>query len=292
MKELLTPNQVARALGVSEASLKRWCDKGLLQASRTVGGHRRLTVGGVMDFLRSSGHELVRPEVLGLPPATGKSEAAIDRVGTLVRAALEAGDQERLRRLIINLYLAGHTICEIGDRVIAPSFIEIGERWSHGDVEVYEERRGVEICLRVLHEMRTMLTPPLTDAPLEIGETLQGDPYSLPGTLVELTLAELGWRAQFYGVDHPAATLEAAIREIKPRLFCLSISALHDEDDFVAMYDTLFTTATACNVPIAVGGRGITHGIRERIRYAAHCDTLAQLADFARALYVRPSTAS
>jgi predicted site-specific integrase-resolvase len=27
---LLTPKQVARAIGVSESSLKRWCDKGVL----------------------------------------------------------------------------------------------------------------------------------------------------------------------------------------------------------------------------------------------------------------------
>ena len=69
--EQLTPKQVARAIGVSEASLKRWCDKGLIEMVRTVGGHRRLPLSSVLQFLRSSGHQLVRPEILGLPPTTG-----------------------------------------------------------------------------------------------------------------------------------------------------------------------------------------------------------------------------
>ena len=35
--EDLSPKQVALALGVSEASLKRWCDKGFLDSTRTAG---------------------------------------------------------------------------------------------------------------------------------------------------------------------------------------------------------------------------------------------------------------
>jgi len=65
MKELISPKQVALALGVSEASLKRWCDKGLIPAIRTAGGHRRLPINGVIHFIRQTGQHLVRPEVLG-----------------------------------------------------------------------------------------------------------------------------------------------------------------------------------------------------------------------------------
>lgn len=67
---VLSPKQVARAIGVSEASLKRWCDKGKLTLTKTAGGHRRLHVSSVLRFLKDSGRELVRPEILGLPPST------------------------------------------------------------------------------------------------------------------------------------------------------------------------------------------------------------------------------
>lgn len=79
MRDRLTPNQVANAFGVSEASVKRWCDKGLMPTYRTAGGHRRLPVAGVVDFLRKRGLELVNPEVLGLPlpPAKGMARSHV-----------------------------------------------------------------------------------------------------------------------------------------------------------------------------------------------------------------------
>jgi hypothetical protein len=106
MKELVTPKQVALALGVSEASLKRWCDKDLLPVIRTAGGHRRLPINGVMQFVRRQGTRLVKPEVLGLPPSTGRTAAATSRVQRLFRSALEAGEAEQCTRLVMNLYLA------------------------------------------------------------------------------------------------------------------------------------------------------------------------------------------
>jgi molybdopterin-binding protein len=39
-----TPTQVGELLGVSPDTVRRWCDEGRLQATRTVGGHR--TVSG------------------------------------------------------------------------------------------------------------------------------------------------------------------------------------------------------------------------------------------------------
>lgn len=91
MQELLSPRQVAVALGVSESSLKRWCDRGMLPTRRTAGGHRRVPLDGVLTFLRETGQDLVRPDVLGLPSTTGKGSLVIDRAIQQMIAALEGG---------------------------------------------------------------------------------------------------------------------------------------------------------------------------------------------------------
>lgn len=288
MKELVTPRQAAEALGVSEASLKRWCDRGLLPAIRTAGGHRRLPINGVVQFIRDRGQPLARPEVLGLPRATGRSEHTLDRIKDLMRGAIEAGDEEQCRRLVFNLYLAGHHTHEIGDLVIASSFREIGRRWSHGEVEVYEERRGVEVCTRALFQLRMTLPDPAISAPTAIGATLEGDPYTLATNLVELTLREGGWRAQNYGIGLPAETLCAAIDEVKPALFWLSVSTISDPHLYLRQHEQVYQAATRRGTALVVGGRALTEDLRHEMRYSAYCDTLSHLASFAATLRAVP----
>lgn len=287
MKELLTPKQVARAIGVSEASLKRWCDKGIIHAIRTAGGHRRLPVNSVMQFIRSSGRDIVDPGVLGLPTATGTSEHSYGRIRGLFRVALEAGNQEHARRLIFNLYASGKSVYEICDRVMAPAFYDIGDNWSHGKTEVYQERRGVELTLRILHELRMMLPEPAPHAPTAIGGTMVQDPYSIPTNMVELALREMGWRAQSLGSGHPIETLCEAARLERPRLFWLNVSTVLDRESFIADYRQLRETLENLDIPLVVGGRAlaIDQSLRADLQYTCYCDQLAHLVTFARTLY-------
>src|SRR5262245_53463678 len=127
--EQLTPKQVARAIGVSEASLKRWCDKGLIETVRTAGGHRRLPLASVVRFIRTSGHQLVRPEILGLPATSGNGKTVESRsIETLLNALME-GDEQRFQRIVFDLYLARSRLRHICDRMIAPAINMLGERW-------------------------------------------------------------------------------------------------------------------------------------------------------------------
>ena len=62
--QLVSPKQVARVIGVSESSLKRWCDQGLIRMVRTAGGHRKMQISEVIRFVREHNHKLVNPELL------------------------------------------------------------------------------------------------------------------------------------------------------------------------------------------------------------------------------------
>jgi hypothetical protein len=139
---------------------------------------------------------IVDPEFLGLPSATGAGTRTADRARELVHRALVEGAEERCRRILFDLYIAGFSMARIGDEVLSPALAEIGKAWGCGELELYEERRSCEIALRVLHELRLAIATP-TDGPIAIGGTLSGDYYVLPTTLVELVLregADLGGR--------------------------------------------------------------------------------------------------
>ena len=89
--KLVSPKQVARAIGVSESSLKRWCDRGLIKTVKTAGGHRKMEIGEVLAFIRENDHALVAPELLGLPPVSQLAALGLVRgKDRLVRALLEA----------------------------------------------------------------------------------------------------------------------------------------------------------------------------------------------------------
>ena len=47
MDEALTVADVARIFGVTEATVRRWGDNGVLPSSRTLGGHRRFSRNAV-----------------------------------------------------------------------------------------------------------------------------------------------------------------------------------------------------------------------------------------------------
>ena len=51
----LTTRDVAKLLLVSEATVKRWADDGLLLPKKTVGGHRRFSIQSVARLRREQG---------------------------------------------------------------------------------------------------------------------------------------------------------------------------------------------------------------------------------------------
>ncbi len=283
MKDPVTPKQVAWAIQVSESSVKRWCDRGVIPTQYTAGGHRRIPMSGLLDFLRSSKQQLVRPELLGLPATTGQTNRVIDRAAGQLTEALMQGDEELTRQIILDLYLAEHSISAICDQVIAKSFVEIGDRWQCGNAEVYQERFGCELAMRVLHELRMFVPVPPADAPTAIGGAITGDQYDLATAMVELVLRDNKWIATSLGGNLPFNTLGPAIKQHRPKMFWISASHLADELQFVEAYAKLYDEF-GMDVAFVVGGRALTEEIRQQMKYAAYCDNLQHLETFAQTL--------
>ncbi len=282
----ISPRTLAAALGVSEASVKRWCDRGMIPCIRTAGGHRRIDPCEVIRFVREHGHEVTRPELLGLP-ATG---AGREVTGTPAGAraalanALSRGDEIGVTRLVTDLFIRGASIVEICDFTIAGAYRILGERWSSGHLKIYEERRACEMTERALFTLRALLPEAGRGAPVAIGGTAAGDPYTLVNSMVELTLREVGWHAESIGTGIPLSEFVRAIEDRGPRLVWLGAAAIADTETFVAGYDEVFEAASRAGAAVVIGGRAMTSEIRARLRFSCHCDRLEQLAAFARAV--------
>ena len=284
MHRLLSPKQVAQAIGASESSLKRWCDSGLLKTVKTAGGHRRISVQEALRFAREQNHTVVEPQLLALPASEDRKARRIDGCADRLTEALLTGNEEAARSIVFELFLAGHPLSAIFDEVLAVAFHTIGQRWECHQAEVYQERGSCVIAMRLLHELRTRLVPP-EHSILALGATTVGDHYTIPVTMAELVLRSLGWNARQLGPSIPFDSIIHAVRQQKPRVFWLSVSFIPDEAAFLRGFHDLSATASETNTAIVVGGQALTPAIRAQLRYSAFCDTMRHLEEFARTVY-------
>lgn len=293
MSRYFSPKHVAQAIGVSESSLKRWVDKGFIKASKTAGGHRRLELDAVLDYVRSTGRSLTRPQAIELPEGCGaQASASPEESRASFQTALMASEEAAACRIVLDLYLSGASVADICDLVIAPVFHAVGDLWRCGEARVYEERRACELCQRVVHELRRAVGSGPESGPMAMGGTLDGDPYTLATSLVEVLLRNVGWRASSLGNMLPFETVRAAILDQRPRLFWISVTSIRDPDRFAADFNMLFDVAESTSTALVVGGQAMTNDIRQKIRYAHFSDNFRHLETFAASILSEPQRSS
>ncbi len=284
-RSTVSPRQVAEALGVSESSVKRWSDQGLMATQKTAGGHRKLVLADVLRFVHEQGFAIDKPELLGLPGAAPRRTIPLDESRGNLLVALTAGDAAAISRIVVGLFVGGLPLTELFDGVLAPALRDLGAGWVHGTVRVFEEHRAVVLVQRALHDLRDLVPRSARrKPPLGVFATVSGDPYTIAVSMAELTVLGLGWAATNLGANMPAHTLCEAIVGTKPRVLGLGINHVADLDAFAAEYLPVTACAREHRTAIVVGGAGTTPEVRARIRYAACCTSMRELADFCASL--------
>ena len=222
---LLSPRELADALGVSESSLKRWVDAGKIAAARTDGGHRRIALPEAVRFIRETGAPIARPELLDMPEvAAVQAHTRGPRGDDAFRQYLLEGDAAGARGWLLARYLAGHTIAELCDGPVRAAMHRIGELWAHDAEGIFIEHRATDACLQALAHLRSTFEPPL-HAPLAIGGAPEDDPYIVPSFMAAMVLAAAGLRAVNLGPDTPVSAFDRAFAHHAPALVWISASA-------------------------------------------------------------------
>ena len=152
----LSPKQLGQAIGVSESSLKRWVDDGLIEVVRTTGGHRRIELAEAVRFVRQRGYSVTDPSVLGLAAAdeqTGRADAA--QRADHFHDMLTKGQDKQLNAALTRLYLDGHLISELIDGPIRSAMTRIGQLWHNNPDGIGIEHRATDLCIRALGYMHS-----------------------------------------------------------------------------------------------------------------------------------------
>ncbi len=285
-RKYVSTAQVAKALGVSVTTVKRWVDDSVLPAHRTPGGHRKLLMADVLRLARAG--NMPQADLAKLMPKATAANADPTDTRRQFLAAVQDDDADLVRALILGAYQGGMSIETIADRVISPAMMHVGHEWEVGRLTVAKEHRITQAVTAVMYELRAHLQANAeADRPVAVGGAPEHDHAGLPSLIAKLSLLDAGWDAINLGPHTPAFAFRTAIDDLRPVLVWVSVTHLDDAERFVAEFNDLSDYAEQKQVAVAVGGRGLTQGIRERLRYTTYGDGFTQLLAFAKTLHRR-----
>lgn len=283
---LLTPRQAAVAAGVSESSARRWCDQERLAIERTPGGHRRIRLSALVKFARENGIQLDVSAALGTRGRGGK-QVSLDDLLKRVYACATVGDEAGLRGLIADAVGAGNTLASVCDDLLAPVLHRVGEEWSTGALDVFQEHCTTECILDALAMAKDLLPVPDRNAPLALSCALGQDVYAVAPRMASLVTREAGFRTAHLGPNTPTFAIQAALGEFRPALLTISLSYAADESQTIRQLRTLGNCCRKHDAYLAVGGRALNDRVRRAIKADFFGDTMEHLSNFATGLHRR-----
>ncbi|HYE79400.1 MAG TPA: B12-binding domain-containing protein [bacterium] len=283
-KDLLSTRELARVCGVSESTIKRWADEGLLRCLKTPGGHRKFRLEDLAEFAHTHQFGL---EELGELSERQRVQVAVDRLlrardaSSLMHAFLDAllvGDRLTALHLLRRAIDAGYDPNHLADQVVAPAMHAIGERWQCGTVAVHEEHRASQIVLDAIGEIRGRVPEAAGGRPLAVGACPPGEQHVIGLKLILTLLALQGWRTIDLGADTPWDGIAAMAAGQRAEVALVSSSYVPDRHAFVAGYRTMAQALGAVPCRVVVGGGGFTEDLLPDLPHDSHCTTVAALA--------------
>lgn len=217
---IYTPPQLAQLFDVNPSTIKRWVDKGYLQATVTPGGHRRVTTNHINDFIRSYPKYAHR---------SYKISQWIEKQTTNTGLEWESyyellydGEYISALQMVERAYTSGHQPIQICEEMLIPALQHIGQLWANHSISVYDEHRMTFLIRRHVDHLLNLSTTHIDKKKIAILACVPREQHELPLLMAHIVLAQHGWHVINLGINVPANELITAIQKEKPQLVCVS----------------------------------------------------------------------
>jgi MerR family transcriptional regulator, light-induced transcriptional regulator len=277
----LTTKEVARLCRVSDATVKRWEDAGLLKSERTSGQHRRFRAEEVARFQREQG--------LGQKTCHGDQsvQSSLVRRKNLACSTstlfdlLVSGCEEETANFMIGSFLQGTELTDIFDNLLSPAMRQIGELWYQGELSVSQEHLATRAAHYAVHKLRTSLPLPEMKGKTAFCAAMEGDLHELPSYLAQVTIENEGWEVMNFGANTPLFSLNEEVLQYSPRAVCLSATYMTELERLSREYKTLRENAVKLKVPVILGGKIFEDDhIRRRFPAELYARSFGEVAHF------------
>jgi excisionase family DNA binding protein len=277
---LLTPRQASNLLGVSESTVRRWCDAGQLAVSKTSGGHRRIELNHLLQFARELELTVVSMGAADTAGQGGRVPAGSELALRFYQQLSARGAQHNPCEFAQDLVRQLGEVETLCDQVVSPALHRIGEEWSAGTLRIHQEHVATQECLQALLASHAQF-PAQADQHVAVCAGLSNDPYLVAPTMCSLAVRSAGFRSVLLGPNAPAEEILLSAIEQKAVLIAVSVSALVDS---VAELAALCEKAETLGIRVALGGRGLDVELRKQLKPDFFGDSMTHLVAYAKRL--------
>ena len=286
MTDSLTTKAVAKLLRVSEATVKRWADSGLLQSEKTVGGHRRFSLNAVAHLRRELG---IGPgtHTLSAQAAQKRQSVILPSIVPFAETLLRA-DEKEAGAVLVQAYLSGAALTTLFDETITGAMHHVGDLWFKGSITVADEHLATRVVFNALQTLSAAIMPVQPSGLKALCCGIEGDLHEVPVQLARIILDSEGWEVQSLGPNTPLFALSEMVTRRRPQLVCIAARSISDLDRATAEYSQLRKITGKLGVSVVIGGEAFRDpGFRERFPSEFYAGNFAGFAKFIRALVKR-----
>jgi MerR family transcriptional regulator, light-induced transcriptional regulator len=266
--------ELSRRVGVSPDVLRAWERRyGLLDPLRSDSGQRLYTpadesrVRRMRELMAEGFSAQVAARSVGAPaPAPPPADtAALAAVIAALDEALMALDATAAHTAFDRL-LAGYGLDTVLGDAILPLLARIGDRWERGDTTVAQEHFASALLAGRLQALTRGWDR--GNGPRAIAACPPGERHDLGLLCFALALRDRGWRIAYLGQDTPVQALADTAARLAPDLVVMSAVS---RQPLARAAGALAELGRAH--PLAIGGRGASHDLAERLsaRFLPDC---------------------
>lgn len=263
-----SPAKLARIFGVNESTIKRWIDKDMLKASKSAGGHRRVSAAQLDEFIHSFPKNAPRSYVLSQYLNAKDTDVHWEKYYTHLLENRSGPAKEILNIALVNRY----SLLKQLEQIIQPSLVHIGQQWHEGKISVYQEHRMSFLIRQQLEHLRNIYPASSANGRHAVLACASGDHHEIPLQMCDLLLSERGWETSVLGINIVEDELLSAIEVLEPNMVCISNITGRASSKYV---DTIFPSISKMGAQLILGGSGWRN-----IEENTNLHTVAALRDF------------
>jgi DNA-binding transcriptional MerR regulator len=287
---------VVQATNISPSTLRAWERRyNMCQPQRSDSGYRLysdrdiaiirwlkaqvdagMSISQAVAWLQTLVDESANGQSVALPDPTGRIQEAAHAAPTQLDvqnfaslharllAALLLFDEHEAEQVLASAF-ALYPIEHVGEFVIVPTMVEIGERWHRGELSVTREHYATNYLMQRLGTILRVVPNGYSGPVVWVG-CAPGERHEMGVLLLCIYLRRAGYQVRYLGQDLPEGDLIAEALAQKPALILFSASGLDAAASLQGLCEQLVTIDPPRPV-IGYGGRvfNVQPGLRDDI---------------------------